>query len=205
MIAQLTIQNGIEADARIRLTVFRNNGGLYTPESNDISFLIEASPLENVGYEINKKGIWVDIYAEIKKSINKISSLKTGSALLYVMAGLTKTSLKLDDCLIINENGHIIESINSNIFVIKNGVLFTSPVNDGCVDGIMRKQIIEIAKQHRILTFEQPLTVNTLMNGDELFLTNAIYGVQWIGQFKSKFYTNQQCLFFNEQLNLLTK
>lgn len=205
MINHLTIQNGIESDARIRLTVFRNNGGLYTPETNDISFILEAAPLDSVGYEINKKGIWVDIYAEIKKSINKISSLKTGSALLYVMAGLTKTSLKLDDCLIINENGHIIESINSNIFVIKNGVLFTSPIVDGCIDGIMRKQIIDIAKENRILTFEQSLTVNTLMNGDEVFLTNAIYGVQWVGQFKSKFYTNQQCLFFIEQLNLLTK
>lgn len=205
MISQLVIQNSITCDARIRLTVYRNNGGLYTPETNDISFLIEATPLESIGYEINKKGIWVDLYAEIKKSINKISALKTGSALLYVMAGLTKTSLKLDDCLIINENGHIIESINSNIFVIKNGVLFTSPVSDGCVDGVMRKQIMDIAKENRILTFEQPLTVNTLMNGDEVFLTNAIQGIQWVGQFKSKFYTNQQCLFFNEQLNLLTK
>jgi branched-chain amino acid aminotransferase len=117
------------------------------------------------------------------------------------MAGLTKTSLRLDDCLLVNDNGNIIESINSNIFVVKNGTLYTSPISDGCVDGVMRKQILDIAAQNKILAFEQPLTVHTLTNGDEVFLTNAIKGVQWVGQFKNKFYTNQRSVFFTEKLN----
>ncbi len=203
LIAELIEKNKLTSDARIRLTVFRNEGGFYTPLTNDISFLIECEPLETSGYTINQKGLWVDVYAEIKKSINKISNIKSGSALLYVMAGLTKTSLRLDDCLLINDLGNIIEAISSNIFVIKNGVLYTSPITEGCVDGVMRKQILEIAKQHKILVFEQPLTVHTLTNGDELFLTNAIKGVQWIGQFKNKFYTNRTAVFFTEKLNEL--
>lgn len=205
LIVHLLEQNSIKQDARIRLTVFRNEGGFYTPDTNDISFLIETEKLEDVGYTLNQKGLWVDIYAEIKKPINKISNIKTGSALLYVMAGLTKTSLRLDDCLLVNDNGNIIESINSNIFVVKNGTLYTSPISDGCVDGIMRKQILDIAAQNKILAFEQSLTVHTLTNGDEVFLTNAIKGVQWVGQFKNKFYTNQRSVFFTEKLNELAK
>jgi branched-chain amino acid aminotransferase len=205
LIVHLLEQNNIKQDARIRLTVFRNEGGFYTPETNDISFLIETEKLEELGYTLNQKGLWVDIYAEIKKPINKISNIKTGSALLYVMAGLTKTSLRLDDCLLVNDNGNIIESINSNIFVVKNGTLYTSPITDGCVDGVMRKQILEIAAQNKILAFEQPLTVHTLTNGDEVFLTNAIKGIQWVGQFKNKFYTNQRAVFFTEKLNDLAK
>lgn len=201
LILHLLNQNSISGDARIRLTVFRNDGGFYTPDVNDISFLIETEALDTNGYVLNQKGLWVDIYAELKKTPNKISNLKTGSALLYVMAGLTKTSLKLDDCLLVNDNGNIIESINSNVFVIKNGTLYTSPLSDGCVDGVMRKQILNIATQNRILTFEQALTINTLMNGDEVFLTNAIKGVQWVGQFKNKFYTNRLSVFFTEKLN----
>lgn len=201
LIIELIKQNGIASDARIRLTVFRNEGGLYTPETNDISFLIESEPLESKGYILNQKGLWVDVYAEIRKQINKISNIKTGSSLLYVMAGLSKTSMRLDDCLLINDNGNIIESISSNIFVIKNGVLYTSPVTDGCVDGVMRKQVLDIAKQQKILVFEQALTVHTLTNGDELFLTNAIRGIQWVGQFKNKFYTNRSAVFFTEKLN----
>lgn len=205
LILHLINQNNISSDARIRLTVFRNDGGYYTPDTNDISFLIETEALETEGYTLNQKGLWVDVYAEIKKPISKISNLKTGSALLYVMAGLTKKSLKLDDCLLINENGHIIESINANIFVIKNGSLYTSPLADGCIEGVMRKQILTLASLNRILTFEQSLTVDKLMNGDEVFLTNAIKGIQWVGQFKNTFYTNRQALFFTEQLNNLVK
>lgn len=205
LIFHLLEQNNIKQDARIRLTVFRNEGGFYTPDTNDISFLIESEALETTGYQLNQKGLWVDVYAEIKKQINKISNLKTGSALLYVMAGITKTSLKLDDCLLVNDNGNIIESISSNIFVVKNGTLYTSPISDGCVDGVMRKQILDIAAQNKILTFEQTLTVHTLTNGDEVFLTNAIKGIQWVGQFKNKFYTNQKSVFFTEKLNELAK
>ena len=205
LIFHLLEQNNIKQDARIRLTVFRNEGGFYTPETNDISFLIESEVLENTGYQLNQKGLWVDVYAEIKKQVNKISNIKTGSALLYVMAGITKTSLRLDDCLLVNDNGNIIESISSNIFVVKNGTLYTAPISDGCVDGVMRKQILTIAAQHKILTFEQPLTVHTLTNGDEVFLTNAIKGIQWVGQFKNKFYTNQKAVFFTDKLNELAK
>ncbi len=205
LIFHLLQKNTISKEARIRLTVFRNEGGFYTPETNDISFLIETEALEHSGYIINQKGLWVDVYAEIRKQVNKISNIKTGSALLYVMAGITKNSLKLDDCLLVNDNGHIIESISSNIFVVKNGTLYTSPITDGCIDGVMRKQILEIAAHHKILAFEQSLTVHTLTNGDEVFLTNAIHGIQWVGQFKNKFYTNQRAAFFNEKLNELVK
>lgn len=205
LMLHLIQQNNINGDARIRLTVMRNEGGYYTPETNDISFLIETELLDTRGYTLNQKGLWVDIYAEIKKPVTKISNLKTGSALLYVMAGITKTSLKLDDCLLVNDNGNIIESISSSIFVIKNGTLYTAPLSDGCVDGVMRRQILSIASQNRILTFEQTLTINTLMNGDEVFLTNAIKGVQWVGQFKNKFYTNRMAVFFTEKLNELAK
>jgi branched-chain amino acid aminotransferase len=205
LIIHLLVQNNIKKEARIRLTVFRNEGGFYTPDTNDISFLIESEALETAGYTLNQKGLWVDIYTEIKKQINKISNIKTGNALLYVMAGITKTSLKLDDCLLVNDNGNIIESISSNIFVVKNGTLYTSPITDGCIDGVMRKQILDIAAQNKILTFEQTLTVHTLTNGDEVFLTNAIKGIQWVGQFKNKFYTNQKSVFFTEKLNELAR
>lgn len=202
-INELLLKNNIKGDARVRLTIFRNEGGFYTPETNDISFLIETEVLGSNGYELNQKGYWVDIYAEIKKSINKLSNIKTGSALLYVMAGLTKTSLKLDDCFLVNDQGQIIETISSNIFIVKNGTISTPPISEGCVDGIMRKQILNLAQQHKILSFEQSITVNSLMNADEVFITNSIKGVEWIGQFKNKFYTNRMAVFFNEKLNAL--
>lgn len=205
LIKLLLAKNHLGRDARIRLTVFRNEGGFYTPETNDISFLIEAEGLEQEGYLLNQKGLWVDIYTDIKKQINKLSNLKTANALLYVMAGLAKTSMKLDDCFLINENGTICEAISSNIFVVKNGALYTAPLTDGCVDGMMRKQIMQLATANKVLTFEMPLTINSLMNGDEVFLTSSIRGIQWVGQYKNKFYTNRMAAFFTEKLNELSR
>jgi branched-chain amino acid aminotransferase len=203
LILELLKQNNQSSNARIRLTVFRNEGGYYSPETNDISFLIETEEISDA-YLLNQKGLWVDIYSEIKKPINKLSGLKTANALIYVMAGLAKQSMKLDECFLINEKGTICESISSNIFVVKNGTICTPPLSDGCLEGVMRKQIIEIAAQHKILAFENTVTINTLMNGDEIFLTNSINGVQWVGQFKQKFYTNKLSQFFIEKLNELS-
>lgn len=201
-ILQLLKHNAHAPNARVRLTVFRNGGGLYTPETNDISFLIESTELEGP-YDLNQKGFWVDIYADIKKSINKLSNIKSANSLIYVLAGVAKQSMKLDDCFLVNENGTICESISSNIFVVKNGTLFTSPLTEGCVAGIMRKQIMHLATENKILTFESPLTMYTLLNGDEVFLTNSINGVQWVGQYKDRFYTNKMAQFFHEKLMAL--
>ncbi len=205
LINELLEQNHILENARIRLTVFRNEGGYYAPETNDISFLIETETLDTKGYELNQKGLWVDIYADIKKQINKLSNIKSTNALHYVMAGLAKQSMNLDECLLVNDNGFICEAISSNIFVVKNGTLFTAPLSEGCVAGIMRKHVLNLAHQHKILYFENQITINTLMNGDELFLTNSIRGIQWVGQFKHKYYTNKTAQFFTEKLNILTR
>jgi branched-chain amino acid aminotransferase len=89
LIINLIKNNAHAPNARIRLTVFRNNGGHYTPQTNDISFLIETELIQGV-YELNQKGIWADIFADIKKPINKLSNIKSGNALIYVMAGISK-------------------------------------------------------------------------------------------------------------------
>jgi len=200
LIMQLLKHNTHAPNARIRFTVFRNDGGFYTPETNDISFLIESEELQNV-YELNQKGLWVDIYSDIKKPVNKLSNLKSANALIYVMAGLAKQSMKLDDCFLINEFGNICESISANIFLVKNGTIYTAPLTEGCVAGVMRAQIMNLAGQNKILSFENPVTINSLMNADEVFLSGSIKGIQWVGQFKQKFYTNKMAQFFIDKLN----
>lgn len=203
LIMQLLKHNTHAPNARIRLTVFRNEGGYYSPETNDISFLIESEEIEGP-YELNQKGFWVDVYSDLKKPLNKLANLKTANALFYVMAGLAKQSMKLDECFLINDTGAICESISSNVFIVKNGTIYTPPLTEGCVAGVMRKQIMNLATQNKILTFESAVTINTLMNGDEIFLTNSIKGIQWVGQFKQKYYTNQTAQFFTDKLNQLT-
>ncbi len=204
LILGLTRENQIENDVRVRLTIFRNDGGFYTPKSNDISFLIETEDLqEKEGYHLNENGYNVEVFHDIKKHKNKLSNLKTGNAMLYVLAGIYKKDIKMDDCLIVNEDGNVCETISSNIFIVKNGALYTPALSEGCVDGVMRKQVIHIAQQNRILCYEIALAFNALMNADEIFLTNAVKGIQWVGQYKMKNYHNKISSYFTERLNEL--
>lgn len=202
LVVQLLKHNTHAPNARIRLTVFRNEGGYYSPKTNDISFLIESEEMTGM-FELNARGFWVDIYADIKKPLNKLSNLKTGNAMLYVMAGIAKQSMKLDECFLVNDSGAVCESISSNVFVVKNSTIYTPPLSEGCVAGIMRKQIMNLAHENKILSFESPLTTYTLLNADEVFLSNSIRGIQWVGQFKDKFYTNKMGQFFIDKLNKL--
>ncbi|MBK7183494.1 MAG: aminotransferase class IV family protein [Bacteroidetes bacterium] len=202
-IFELIQKNGIGTDGRIRVTVYRNDGGFYAPSDNKVSFLIEAYPKEEVGYVLNQKGLTVDLYTEFRKTPNALASIKSANSSIYVMAGIYKNQHQLDECILSNDKGHIIEAISSNIFAVKNGVLYTSPVEDGCVDGVMRKKIIQIAQQNKIAVYEISIMQNVLLGADELFLTNTIKGIQWVVAFKQKRYFNNTSKKLIEKLNEL--
>lgn len=200
-IIELAKKNNITADSRVRFTVYRADGGYYSPETNDINFLAEIFELDTNGYTLNFKGITIDLYGEIKKTPSFISSIKSSNSLLYVMAGIYKNEKALDDCIIMNNKMNIIESIDSNIFAVKNGVLYTPTIAEGCVEGVMRKRIIELAQENRIAVYEIPIMQNVLLASDELFLTNAINGVKWIVAYKQKRYFNNTAKKFIDLLN----
>lgn len=202
-ILELTQKNGITSDARVRLAVYRNEGGFYAPSDNKVSFLIEASAIEEKGYTLNSKGYTVDLFTDIKKSNTPLSNIKSANSIVYVVAGIYKNEHALDDCILVNDKGCITEAISSNIFAVKNGVLYTSPVADGCVDGVMRKKIIEIAEANRIAVYELSIMQSVLLGADELFLTNAINGIRWVVAYKQKRYFNNTSRKFTDKLNEL--
>jgi branched-chain amino acid aminotransferase len=139
---------------------------------------------------LNSTGLTVDLFTEFRKTPNSLASIKSANSAIYVLAGVYKNQQQLDECILSNDKSHIIEAISSNIFAVKNGVLYTPPVTDGCVDGVMRKKIIEVAQQNRVAVYEISIMQNVLLGADELFLTNTIKGIQWVAAFKQKRYTN---------------
>lgn len=189
-IESLLNKNGIKAGGRVRLSLYRNNGGFYKPTTNTCSFLISADLLPYNLFKLNSEGILVDVYDGMVKHKNVLSNFKTSNSILSVLAGNYANENKLDDCFLVNNNNHIIESIASNIFLVSNGVLYTPPLKDGCVGGTMRMNIINLALEQNIEIYETSLTPQNIMAADEVFLTNAISGIQWVGGYKSKRYFN---------------
>ncbi len=200
-VEKIAVRNNAVKGARVRITIFRTDGGFYSPETNNFEYIIECNPMEENLFELNRKGYTIDIFLDYKKAMNRLSNIKTNNALLLVMAGIYCRQNNLDECIILNTNFSIAESVNSNIFAVKNGVLYTPPITEGCVDGVMRYQINEIAKKCKIAVYEVPLAMNVLLNSDEIFLTNAINGLRWIAAYKAKLYLNSMSKFLTDKLN----
>lgn len=201
-ITYLINKNKAFSGTRIRLSVFRNNGGLYTPTDNSISYLIEMTPLEDDHYSLNKKGLKIGIYDEIPKANNILSQFKTGNSLPFILAGNYRKLMNWDDCLILNEKGNIVESLSSNLFLVKDGNLITPSLQNGAVAGIMRKQVIKIAQKLNIkVTEEANLHSSHLLSADEIFITNAIKGIQWVVAFEERRYFNRTTKNLLEELN----
>lgn len=201
-ILELTKVNHAENSGRIRLSVFRNEGGFYTPSDNSVSYLIESEKLNYEGYDFNQTGLVIDIYDEIKKSLNKLSGLKSANSLVYVMAGIWKQKNNLDDCIIVNDKGNLCEAVSSSLFIVRNKELYTPALEEGCVAGIMRECIIELAKENNIPIHETHLNTDILKEADEVFFTNAIKGIQWVGAYKQKRYFNSSAKLLSEKLNI---
>ena len=180
--------NNIKEGGRIRLTYYRSGEGAYEPTTNEGSYLIEMIAIDNNHFKLNPEGLIVNTYKIMKKSLDQFARFKTLNSLLYVQAAIYAKENKLNDSLILNGEGNIIESSKSNIFIVSNGVLYTPPLEDGCVGGIMRMNIINIAIDNKIKVYECSLKPQNLLIADEVFLTNTINGIEWVRGFQNKRY-----------------
>lgn len=186
-IKRLLIRNRLTKGARLRITVFRNDGGLYTPETNNVSVLLETLESQN-NYSLNKEGLSIAVFEEMQKMIHPLSSLKSTNALLFVKAGLAKSKLAVDDLIILNNKGLVCETISSNIFMVIHNRLVTPPLSEGCLPGVMRKNVLSIASSLGMEVLETPVGINALEQAEEVFTTNSIFGARWVKGFGQKRY-----------------
>ncbi len=177
-----------EGDARIRLTVFREGQGKYTPDTDNTSWVATVERMGDRGYLLASKGLDVDIYQDMHKHVSPVSRYKNIASTVYVHAARHARIQGWGDALILNADQKIIESSRSNLFVVSNGVLYTPSLDDGCVGGIMRAVLIRTALDHGVKVYECTLTPQTLLQADELFLTNAVRGIEWVASYKTKRY-----------------
>ena len=127
---------------RIRLMLFRGNGGIFDPENLLPNYIIETSSLPHEN-QLNENGLVVDVFPDAKKSCDLFSNLKSNNYLPYVMAGLFAKKNKLDDCIVLNSFERICDSAIANIFIIDDNNIYTPPLTEGCVAGIMRRWMLE--------------------------------------------------------------
>ncbi len=197
---ELVRKNKFTANVRLRLSIYRDGEGLYAPETNKVGYLIEARQLQNAPYEFNKKGLIVGVYDEIPKPINILSNFKTTNALTFVMAGIFQQERRLDEVFILNQNGFLCESTSSNIFVVYQNQIYTPALSEGCVAGVMRSVVIELAKKNQYTLIEAQINPQILTEAEEVFVTNAVGGIRWVMGYGRKRYFNKVAKSLSEAL-----
>lgn len=205
-IINTAIANKCSDSARVRITVYRNEGGYYLPETNQISFIIQAKSLPNSLYSYEAIPYEVDLYKDFYIAKQLLSTLKTTNKIIHVTGSIFAKENGFQNCLLLNDEKNVVEALQGNIFMLMDGKLITPPVADGCLNGIMRKKIISLAKSlENIEIIEASISPFDLQKAEELFTTNVIKGIQSITKYRKKEYTTNLAKQLTEKLNVLIK
>ena len=171
------------ANFRVRLNVFRKDGGLYTPKTNAINYLIEAS---ESNYK-TKETYEIDVFKDFYNYSGLLSTIKTNNRMLNTLASIYANENDLDNCILVNERKGVVEVANANIFIVKNNIVKTPALTEGCIKGVVRSKVIDILIKNKDFTIEETvISPFEIQKADEVFITNAIMGIQPVTKYKKK-------------------
>ncbi len=177
--------NNLNKSIRVRLTVYRKDGGLYNPVSNKIEYIIEATEL----IEKREEEYRVELYKDFHVFSGILSTLKTTNRILNVVASIFASENEYDNCLFLNEKKQLVEAIHGNIFLVLGNKVITPSTKEGCINGVIRKKIINILQKHIDFTVEErEISPFELQKADELFITNSIIDIQPVTSYRKKTY-----------------
>lgn len=203
------IVNTLEANnlktqsARVKIQIDRVEGGLYLPEDNNINFIISVKKIDSDFYLLNDNNYEVDLYKDYYLSPSLLTTLKSNNKALNVIGSIYAKENKLDNCLLINTNKSVVEALNGNLFLVKGNIIKTPPLSDGCLKGILRKQLVDIIKLLPDYTIEEAsISPFELQKADELFITNVIKGIQPITKYRKKVFKNEVAKMLLQKLNV---
>lgn len=176
------------ASYRVRLNIYRKDGGLYTPKTNKIDYSIHVN--ENL-HQI-KDSYSLDVFKDFYNYSGLLSTIKTNNRMLNTLASIFAQENDLDNCILLNEKKGVVEVTNGNIFIVKGTVVKTPALDQGCIKGIIRSKVIDIILKNKEFTIEETsISPFELQKADEVFITNAIVGIQPVSSYKKKKFTSK--------------
>ncbi len=188
---------------RIKLLVWRKTGGKYTPNSNEIEYLISTENLETPFYVLNEGDYEVELFKDHYVASGLLSTLKSNNRLINILGSIYAKENDYENCLLLNEHKQVVEALNGNIFLVSGNVIKTSPLTDGCLNGVTRKQLISILGTMEDFKLEETsISPFELQKADEIFITNVIQGIVPITKYRKKEFGNTIAKTLLAKLNL---
>jgi len=178
-IQRLVKRNKCEAAARIRLTLFKGEGGIWEPPSTAFNYLLQCWPLQQQA-ELNSNGLELGVFEKGRKSCDGFSHIKSNNYLIYALAAQFAKSNHWNECIVLNQYNRVCDTTIANLFFIRDQVIHTPALTEGCVGGVMRSYLLNQWKTAGIKVEEGACSLEELLQAEELFLTNAIHGIRWV-------------------------
>jgi branched-chain amino acid aminotransferase/4-amino-4-deoxychorismate lyase len=172
-IFELIAENGLKQKrARIKLMVWRKEGGYYTPEDNDCHYVLSV---QEAGKQPLKKLATVYTANTVYLTQTPFSHIKTISALTYVMAGIEKKDRQADELILLDQDGNLAEASAANIFFHseKENTFYTPPLSCGIINGVTRRYLLTIMEEKNIACEERKIKMNHLSDDLSIFTCNV--------------------------------
>lgn len=185
----LEANNLLDSPARVRFTVYRKEGGLYRPATNDVEYVIKAEALSNPFYLLKEDFYEIELFKDHFVNSGLLSTIKTNNKAVHVLGSIYASENAYANCLLLNEQKSVIEALNGNLFLVSGKKIKTPPVSDGCLKGVLRGKIIEIVKKlpdYELV--EESVSPFELQKADEIFITNVIMGIQPVSKYRKKMF-----------------
>ncbi|MCX6336864.1 MAG: aminotransferase class IV [Bacteroidetes bacterium] len=190
-INELVKKNGHTKLARVRITIYRGEGGLYEVENHFPHHLIQTYDLNPSNNQLNENGLVVDLYRDAIKVCDSFSHIKSNNYLNYAMAAIWAKKQHLNDAFLFNPYNRLADATIANVFLIKDGLIKTPAITEGPVQGVMRRYLLQALRAADMPVEETAIELSDIEQASEIFLTNAIYGIRWVKQFGKHSYTQQ--------------
>ncbi len=179
----------LDTAVRVRLTIFRKQGGFYAPETNDVSWVMDVSPINNRFYQLDGATYRIELFKDYFVNADMLSNLKTTNKIIHVVAGVFTQENGYQNCLLLNQKKQLVEAVNGNVFLVFGNEVVTPPLEDGCLNGIIRRKVIEnLGHLEEFEITERSISPFELQKADEVFITNVISGIIPVTHYRKKSY-----------------
>lgn len=185
---QLAKRNHVLDAARMRIMIFKGEGGIWEKPTAAFHYLLQCWPLQQNEFSMNENGLDIGLFPDGRKACDAFSNFKTNNYFLYALAAQYAKKQKWNECIVLNQFNRVCDATIANIFFVKNKIICTPSLNEGCVAGVMRTHLLKVLAESGYRVEEVACTPESLADADEIFLTNAMNGLRWVKRWNDRPY-----------------
>lgn len=206
ILALLNANDFLNKPARVKINIHRQYGGLYKPTNREVEYLIQVSELDSPFYQLNDDHYEVELFKDHYVNSGLLSTLKTNNRAINVLGSIYAEENDFQNCFLLNEKKSVIEALNGNLFLVKGNTIKTPPLSEGCLNGIIRKQLLGILEKLPDYSLkEEAISPFELQKADELFITNVIMGIQPVSKYRKKHFEHKMSTNLLGKLNAVAR